>query len=367
MFGNQLGRILKGHMWGTGFNTCKQNEELNQIALHHHLPACVLILPFTNDSWLLLMHPVLIVRLGGRGRAADPEGKGPEYSHPGGFVWPVPRAARFWFSMYYADSVQGFSVQPQSRPSQAMVGISVDWALISSSDLGRSINNKRQTFSSLPTMLRSVPRLGKTLQSTCIPPPWAGMELLPAATLPLNPYHCIKTWPPALACSPFLFQQQILEWVQWLCIYFCKKLLKRAQEEAKNPFYITWRERDKDRQGEMNFSPDSNTINFYGVFQGVLHPPSQINATHFLIMHRVIFQEGRVIVQKGHRLQTRKPGVLALARPPCPWTKCLRNSSLIPPSVFWNEIISASCYLEPLCKSNEIIYVKALWEIKSTL
>lgn len=139
------------------------------------------------------MHPVLTVRLGGRGRAVlTLKGRVPSAATLRALFGLCLGQPDSGFLCIMQTLVQGFSVQPQSRPSQATVGISVDWALISSSNLGRSINNKRQTFSSLPAMLRSVPRLGKTLQSTCIPPPWAGIELLPALTFLLNPYHCIK-------------------------------------------------------------------------------------------------------------------------------------------------------------------------------
>ena len=64
------------------------------------------MLAFTNDLWLSCWDAPSANRQAGwqRKSSTDPEGKGPEYSDSGGFVWPVTRAARFWFSMYHADS-----------------------------------------------------------------------------------------------------------------------------------------------------------------------------------------------------------------------------------------------------------------------
>ena len=191
------------------------------------------------------MYPVLIVRLGGRGRAVlTLKGRVPSTVTLGVLFGMWLGQPDSGFICIMQTLIQGFSVQPQSSPSQAVVGISVDWAFISSSDLGHSIKNKRQTFSSLPAMFRSVPRLGKTLQSTCVPPPWTGMELLPVITLLLSPYLYQDRWPPALACSPFLLQQQILEWSpQWLCIYFRRNYLKGPRRRPKILFYIKKRKR----------------------------------------------------------------------------------------------------------------------------
>lgn len=64
------------------------------------------MLAFTNDLWLSCWDAPSANRQAGwqRKSSTDPEGKGPEYSDSGGFVWHVTRAARFWFSMYHADS-----------------------------------------------------------------------------------------------------------------------------------------------------------------------------------------------------------------------------------------------------------------------
>ena len=269
------------------------------------------------------MHPVLIVRLGGRGRAVlTPKRRVPSTVTLGVLfgMWLGLPASGF-LSIYYADSYTRILNAASIKP---VAGHGWNFCRLSPNQQLRPWpQHKQQETGFLITTcnVQVCAKTGKDSPVHLCTPTWSRHGATSSGHPPPEPVPLYQDrWPPALVWSPFLLQRPTLECSpQGLCIYFCGNYLKGPRRRQKNSF-LHEEEEEIERDKERWLSPwEVTQENFYGVFQGVLHPAKSNEwNTYFLIMCGVIFQEGRVIVQKGHRSQTRKPGVPALARPPCP-------------------------------------------------